>query len=376
MADTYDVFVSYARADGEQVRRLAENLHQSGLEAFFDEWEVGPGDVLVHQLDRGLLSAKNGLVVVTPTALSRPWVLEEYAAMITRAVQGGFRVVPVLLVDAELPPLLASRVWVDLRQADGPVYERELARLLKGEKSGPPPRTGSLLPRAGSGFRKEGRMELQLRITAEEVVLVDSGEVEARHPHRGLGGTAAPLLYEWRRAVFRRRAEDAVPVRSSGLDHGSEESALNRLHLQLGAALSRTFLEGAAGGALRGVAEKAATLGVPLALALEVADEMSDLPWELLRLPEPEGMAGPPLALDPNVELYRTVPDLGTATGPCRCWWRLAAPKSRTARRAAGHGGRAAAHPGRCRARPAAQPRPYPHPQPRHASRDPASDLS
>jgi hypothetical protein len=217
MADTYDVFVSYARADGEQVRRLAENLHQSGLEVFFDEWEVGPGDVLVHQLDRGLLRAKNGLVVVTPTALSRPWVLEEYAAMITRAVQGGFRVVPVLLVDAELPPLLASRVWVDLRQADGPVYERELARLvamLKGEKSGPPPRTGALLPRAGSGFRKEGRMERQLRITAKEVVLADGGDVEARHLHRGLGGTAAPLLYEWRRAVFRRTAEDAAPVRS------------------------------------------------------------------------------------------------------------------------------------------------------------------
>src|SRR5258708_18537526 len=40
MADTYDVFVSYARADGEQVRRLVENLHQSGLQLFFDEWEV------------------------------------------------------------------------------------------------------------------------------------------------------------------------------------------------------------------------------------------------------------------------------------------------------------------------------------------------
>ncbi|HEY6323746.1 MAG TPA: hypothetical protein VJA16_19570 [Thermoanaerobaculia bacterium] len=40
--------------------------------------------------------------------------------MVTRAVQGGFRVVPVLLVDVELPPLLASRIWVDLRQTDGP----------------------------------------------------------------------------------------------------------------------------------------------------------------------------------------------------------------------------------------------------------------
>jgi TIR domain len=119
MPSSYDIFISYARADQDRVRRLAENLHQSGLEVFFDQWELGPGDVLVHGLDRGLLSARNGLLAVSPTALARPWVLEEYAAMMTRAVAGGFKVVPVLLVDAELPPLLASRIYVDLRQADG-----------------------------------------------------------------------------------------------------------------------------------------------------------------------------------------------------------------------------------------------------------------
>ena len=51
MTDAFDVFISYAHADADWVRVLAENLHQQGLQVFFDEWEIGPGDVLVHRLD-------------------------------------------------------------------------------------------------------------------------------------------------------------------------------------------------------------------------------------------------------------------------------------------------------------------------------------
>ena len=89
MAEHFDVFLSYARADAAQVHRLAENLHQAGLEVFLDEWEIAPGDVLVHQLDHGLLNSRTGILAVTPTALSRPWVQNEYAAMMTRAVAGS-----------------------------------------------------------------------------------------------------------------------------------------------------------------------------------------------------------------------------------------------------------------------------------------------
>jgi hypothetical protein len=62
--------------------------------------------------------------------------------MITRAVAAKQRLIPVLLKDAELPPLLASRVYVDFRQVDGPLYDqrlKELVAALKGERRGPPP---------------------------------------------------------------------------------------------------------------------------------------------------------------------------------------------------------------------------------------------
>jgi len=108
-----DVFVSYGHADADWVRTLATNLHNSGLEVFFDEWNIGSGDVLIHKLDEGILTSRSGILVVSPESLSRPYVQTEYAAMMQRAVAGKQLLIPLLFKDAELPPFLATRVYVD-----------------------------------------------------------------------------------------------------------------------------------------------------------------------------------------------------------------------------------------------------------------------
>src|SRR6266568_2526919 len=106
----FDVFISYGTSDQAWVRTLAERLYQAGLEVFYDEWEIGPGDVLVHRLDEGIRTSRSGILVVSPTSLSRSWVMEEYAAMLTRTIEGRQqRLIPVLVGEAELPPFLASR---------------------------------------------------------------------------------------------------------------------------------------------------------------------------------------------------------------------------------------------------------------------------
>jgi TIR domain len=172
-----DVFISYAHADVDWVRTLAENLHQAGLEVFYDEY-IAPGDVLVHKLDEGILNSRNGVLIVSPASLSRPWVQREYAAMMTRAVAGKQRLIPVLLHDAELPPLLASEVWVDFRNTDGPDYLariRELVRALKGERLGPPTRTGELSLPPGTAFRAVGVLACRLSISLERACFCGNG---------------------------------------------------------------------------------------------------------------------------------------------------------------------------------------------------------
>ncbi len=74
MSEQYDVFVSYSHVDGDWVRHLAQLLHDEGLSVWFDEWEIGAGDVLVHKLDDGIGGAKTGILILTEETLARPIV--------------------------------------------------------------------------------------------------------------------------------------------------------------------------------------------------------------------------------------------------------------------------------------------------------------
>lgn len=144
---TWDVFISYAQVDREPVHTLATNLHELGFAVFLDAWEIGPGDVVVHRLDDGLAHSRAGLLVISAASVTRPWVKQEYAVLLTRSVERGQRLLPVVLADAALPPMLASRLWVDLRGKSGAEYLaaiESIARALRGERQGPPPRRGML----------------------------------------------------------------------------------------------------------------------------------------------------------------------------------------------------------------------------------------
>jgi TIR domain len=97
---------------------LADNLHRLGLDVFLDNWEITPGDVVVHELERGRW-APNGVLVVSPASETRPWVQQECAVMVDRAVDGRQRLIPVLLGDVEVPPFAAARLEVDFRAVVG-----------------------------------------------------------------------------------------------------------------------------------------------------------------------------------------------------------------------------------------------------------------
>ena len=166
-AGGWDVFVSYGHGDAEWVEVLAGNLHRAGFEVFLDVWELAGGDRVASRLEDGIRRSANGVLVVSPYSLSRPWVQEEYVALLRQAVeQPGRRLIPVLLADAELPPFLATRMWVDFRgpAATGPQYDARLDELVLALRDQPvkerPPRDGGrewATSPAGQRFRPVGR---------------------------------------------------------------------------------------------------------------------------------------------------------------------------------------------------------------------------
>ncbi|HEX3556935.1 MAG TPA: tetratricopeptide repeat protein [Thermoanaerobaculia bacterium] len=341
MPENYDVFLSYSRADGKLVHRLAENLHNAGLRVFLDEWEIGPGDVVNLRLDAAILKSRNGVLCISPTALSRPWVQEEYAALLNRAVEKKLRLIPVLLADAELPAFLATRAWVDLRTADGPEYERKIRDLvaaLKGERLGAPPRRdGEILPKPGTAFRAEGPLQGRLRIGASAVAYLKDGAPAAEHSPKGLSDRTKFRLWNLDRARHGHLPEDAQLRDAAGAGTAAPPSALHALLLEIGDALTREFLAGAAGEALRREVQDAERLGFPLELGLEIEDGLADLPWETLRLPARDGVADPPLAIHPHVRLFRATAGLGSSPalpipGPLRILVAIGSPEEQNAR--------------------------------------------
>lgn len=73
MSYKYDLFISHASEDKEFVRPLTENLRAQRLAVWFDEFELKPGMGLRESIDRGLLSSRFGLVVLSPAFFSKSW---------------------------------------------------------------------------------------------------------------------------------------------------------------------------------------------------------------------------------------------------------------------------------------------------------------
>lgn len=168
-AERYDAFVSYGHGDAKWVHALAGNLERLGLHVFLDAWELVAGDLIAVQLQRGLAGADAVVLVVSAASVGRGWVDEEFAAAIAGAAAAGQRLIPVVAGEVVLPPMVASRLYIDFRHADDPaVYEakvRELADAIRGQPAQARPGPGGpvLPPLEDDGRRTSAEVKPEPR---------------------------------------------------------------------------------------------------------------------------------------------------------------------------------------------------------------------
>jgi hypothetical protein len=315
----WDVFVSYGHGDAAWVTGLAANLHRAGFDVFLDVWEVVGGDRFVGRLEEGLRNSTNGVLVVSPHALSRPWVREEYEIMLRAAVTDPTRrLVPVLLADTELPPFLANRDWVDFRTATtGPAYDAAFERLVRALQGRPPlDRPDRDSPRQwptgadGASFRPAGPMVLHLRISPDQLCLLEGDQEVTSHRPAGLRRSTVEAVWE-----LHRQRVLAVEVVKDGDDH-SHALPAEQVLADVGRRLTTDFMAGRAGAELASRVAAAERLNEVVELGIQIADpRLADLPWETLQLPSLDGsvpeVGGTPLVLHRNLAVYRSAPDLG-----------------------------------------------------------------
>lgn len=102
----YDTFLSYARIDGEDVaRQLRTELERLGVEVWFDDISIQPGQSQALQMDQGLRKARSGVALLTPAYLAgRFWTERELG---------------VLLGKSTLIPVLHSVTFDDVKEYSG-----------------------------------------------------------------------------------------------------------------------------------------------------------------------------------------------------------------------------------------------------------------
>ncbi|MGH8381969.1 toll/interleukin-1 receptor domain-containing protein [Pseudomonas sp.] len=93
---TYDVFISHASEDKDEfVRPLANALIAVGLKVWFDEMTLRIGDSLRQKIDKGLVSSRVGLVVLSPAFIKKGWTNYELDGIVTRSVSGEQILLPI-----------------------------------------------------------------------------------------------------------------------------------------------------------------------------------------------------------------------------------------------------------------------------------------
>ena len=93
---SFDVFISHASEDKDEVvRPLAEALRDAGLSVWYDEFQLKIGQSLRQKIDQGLARSRFGIVVLSPSFLSKGWTNYELDGIVTRSVNGEQVILPI-----------------------------------------------------------------------------------------------------------------------------------------------------------------------------------------------------------------------------------------------------------------------------------------
>jgi len=108
------VFLSYTRIDRDFADRLAADLTRAGIDVWYDNWEIRPGDSIVEKIDEALTANDHLLIVLSPAAVESTWVRRELNSTIMRNLHLRQRgLIPILRTPCEVPAIINDIHYVD-----------------------------------------------------------------------------------------------------------------------------------------------------------------------------------------------------------------------------------------------------------------------
>src|SRR5262245_40638803 len=161
--ESYDVFVSYSRADWRHAADIDAVLRARGLKPFFDRRNLPPGRPWVRALEDAIGACKAAVVLIGPSGFGNTQQYERDLALFRQTRDPTFPVVPVILPEAAMDRpfnFLQILTWIDFSHAasvsDAPAELEHLLVAVQGGQASADTVREAICPYRGlDAFREE-----------------------------------------------------------------------------------------------------------------------------------------------------------------------------------------------------------------------------
>ena len=146
------IFISYSVKDSKTVGKLATDLKNKGVDVWLDKWEIQPGDLIIHKIEKALDECQEFLSIVSSESVNSPFVEHEWHIWMMKQFklekqaraenqETRRRIIPIILGQVKIPLFLEPYRY--LRIEDEKSYQNvisELITLFKNSTKQPSPR--------------------------------------------------------------------------------------------------------------------------------------------------------------------------------------------------------------------------------------------
>jgi hypothetical protein len=126
----YDVFICHSSKDKLVIKKIIEDLKARNISYWYDEEQIGSGDISIDKMSEGLQKSKHILVCISKNFCKSNWARNEYQSVLTDTISGttNQKIMPLVIddnPDVEIPQLLKPP------RRERYLYKNEYERLLE-----------------------------------------------------------------------------------------------------------------------------------------------------------------------------------------------------------------------------------------------------